>query len=154
MEHPGTLLAAVVTALKAIPQMVTAAGGAGNIVAVELEYPKLNDLERYIQEMKPPALAVFWMGYRTGNFGRNEAIKHDFRVALRPLGKYSDAAYYMREGVPTIAGGLKFKHFQVTAGVFPPEAMQVQVRTFSPASDTFLDYLEATFTLTERGADV
>ena len=154
MENASTLLAAVVTALKAIPQLAAAVGGAGNIVGAELHYPELSDWERFVQEIEPPKIAVMWTGYRTGNFGRNESIKHDFRAVLRPNGKYSDAAYYMREGVPTISGGLKFKHFNVTAGVFPPEAMQCQMRSFSPIADTFIDFMEVSFTLTERGPDV
>lgn len=155
---PDILTAAIVTALQSIPTLTASpllADGANSILAYFPDVPEGDvNIEQTIIEQPAGSILVHWIGTRTGNFAKNDAVKHDFALSLKPKGRVAALFMLIREGVCTTSG-LKFKHTQVTIDVRLPEELQIINSTkFMTERYGLRDFSDITFTLTERGVDV
>lgn len=157
MSDPDALIDAIITALKAITTLVASPLLANGTASILPYYTDVSDgtvnLEQTIIEQPPGTLLVHWLGTRTGNFAKNEAIKHDFGISCKPKGRVSALFVLVREGTCTTSGQ-KFKHTQVDSNVRMPENMQLQNSTkYLTERYGLRDFSDITFTLTERGVD-
>lgn len=150
MQNPSTLIDSLVTALRAIPELVALLeGNANNVVAYKRTYPASLQLEQAIHELNPPAVMVAHL--RT-IFGRN--IEHQFVFVLRSKGSPDEMFTAIRESVPTGYGGVKFKRAQVQPEVGVPLLQQYSPRSLLIGEATVIEVYEIVLSLFERGADV
>jgi len=157
MLDPDELSDAIVISLRSATALVSLFGGdSNNIFARKLDYTEsvAVNIEGELQEQPNNTAMVFWKGTRTGNFGKMEAIKHDFGIAIKPSGRPAAAFKAIREAECTDPEIRKFKHLQVDTQVFPPENFTcIPASTFVAQGYGLYDASIITFTLTERGVD-
>lgn len=158
MADPDVLTAAIVTALQSISTLIASpllANGAASILSYYPDVPEGDvNIEQTIIEQPAGSILVHWVGTRTGNFAKNDAIKHDFSISLKPRGRVAPLFVLIREGI-CATSGLKFKHTPVTIDVRLPEELQIINSTkFMTERYGLRDFSDITFTLTERGVDV
>ncbi len=161
MEDPDVLVAAIVASLQSIVTLIASpllTNGAASILAYYPDVPEGDvNIEQTIIEQPAGTIMVHWVGTRTGNFAKNDAIKHDFSISLKPKGRVAPLFVLIREGICTVSAnpGEPFKHTQVTLGVRLPEEFQIVNSTkFMTERYGLRDFSDITFTLTERGVDV
>lgn len=149
MQDPTTLVTNLVTALQAIPGVVTLLENtAANVVGYSRNYPSRVNFEQAINEMNPPGILVAHL--RT-TFGRH--IEHLFAIVLRPKGSPDALFAAIREGVPTGYGNVKFKRAQINPDCLPPHIDQYAPRLIIIGDNSFLEIHELQITMRERGVD-
>ena len=112
MLNPRTVVDAVVTALRAIPELVTAMGGDANAIsAFHFEYGAARPLEKVIAEMPAGSVVAAWAGTIPGPFGGMVTWKCRVDVYIRmanaagqsqPVG-YEDIWFYIANAPGLIA---------------------------------------------------
>jgi hypothetical protein len=149
MQSPSQLVDDLVTAIRAIPGVVTLmATDATKIEGYKATYPTSVNLQQRIVEMGPPHILV---AHAQTFFGR--VIEHRFSIFLRPAGSADALFVAIREGIPTGYGGVPFKRAIVNASCHPPFIQQYNSRAIPITESAFLEIQEITLVLTERGAD-
>jgi hypothetical protein len=150
MQNESTLIDNVVTALQAIPGVVSLLGNsAANVRAYKRSYPLRVSLEQAVHEMNPPSIMVAHL--RTF-FARN--IDHQLAIFMKPTGSPDDLFAAIREGIPAGFGGVPFKRALINQACHPPFIQQYSPRAIAISDGAFIEIYEATLSLTERGADI
>lgn len=156
MLDASDLLDSIIAALQDIPTLLPFVNNdPANIYASYIDYaiPGTNT-ETSIVQQRPATIMGMWLGTRTGNFAKQEAIKHDYGLYLKPAGRPSTMFRAIREGIVT-SKGLKFRLINIDPQVSLPEQFYCQPKEISIAArQQIYTFTEVTFTLTERGLDV
>jgi hypothetical protein len=155
MVNLAQVVDAIVAKLRDIPELVTEMGGnPDRIYAYHDHYPKRTSLPQAIYQMPAPSVMVAWQGTAPGNFGENEAWKHQFSLFLR-AGETPTAgeptAYYrlfalIVNGVPT-STGTRLLYSTIHKDCYPMDTPSISRETDAEG----LDYFEVSVTLTEIG---
>jgi len=155
MVNIAEVVDAIVEKLREIPELVTEMGGsADRIFAYHDHYPKRTSLPLAIYQMPAPSVMVAWQGTAPGNFGENEAWKHQVALFLR-AGETSDSgaptAYYrlfelIVNGVPS-STGTRLLYSTIHADCYPMDTPSISRETDAEG----IDYFEVSITLTEIG---
>ena len=157
MANPDSLIDAIVTALQSISALTSSTLLAAGPASILPYYTDVTDgtvnVEQAIIEQHPGTLIVHWLGTRTGVFAKQDAIKHDFSISCKPIGRVATLFVLIRDGLCT-SSGMKFKHTQLDDSVNLPEDMQLQNSTkYLTERYGLRDFSDINFTLTERGVD-
>jgi hypothetical protein len=159
MIAPSTLAGNIVTALRAIPALVTAMGGtATRISAYADTFPQSVQLFQAIQDLPPPGMLVVWNG--TGPYGRglSEVWVHEFAVIVRPKPEtgtatgISDIWSNFVNGIPTAMGGQKMLFTEVNSALHRMETPSIRRMSLQVSETKVLDYFEITMRFVEKGA--
>lgn len=155
MINPAELVDAVVTKLRAIPELVAEMeSDPERISAYHDLYPKRTSLSLAIYEMPVLSILVVWQGTTPGSFGSSEAWKHNLSLYLRAretLEGDRPTAYYrlcdlIVNGVPA-DGTLKMLYTTVHPACHPMDLPSIQRATDEQGTD----YFEVTVSFTEMG---
>ncbi len=153
MINPAEILDTLVAKLREIPALVSEVDGdAARIYAFHNLYPKESNLAHAIFTQPVPSMMAVWNGTGPGNFGRNEAWKHQFTIYLRahetdePTASYARLFRLLTKGVPA-STGLALQYSTVH-----PDCLPMDTPTIERATDQeSLDYFVVILAFTEIG---
>lgn len=159
MIAPSTLAGNIVTALRAIPALVTAMGGtATRISAYADTFPQSVQLFQAVQDMPPPGMLVVWNGTEPYGRGLAEVWVHEFAVIVRPKPETSTATgisdiwLNFVDGIPTGMGGQKMLFTEVNSALYRMETPRIRRMSLPINERDSLDYFEITMRFVEKGA--
>ena len=153
MSQIQDLIEAYVAKMKAIPALVTAAGGdANNIAAHHQKNPTEGDILQLIAEMAPSE-ALVYLG-NSGNVNRTsrELFGYEIRIAFRPADEPNWFDFYEAfcNGVPT-GTTTRLRYQQATNRFYPMNPPSFRRQSIAVAENTIFTYLEIAFTVAQRG---
>jgi hypothetical protein len=155
MIDPSTLIDALITLLRDIPDLVTEMGDdSERIYAYHDQYPKRSSLALAIHQMPAPSVMVAWQGSGPGSFGGSDVWKHQVTLYLRARETFEGdppTAYYrlfrlITKGVPE-STGLPLLNSTVHPSCHPMDLPSIQRQTDAEG----LDYFEVQMSFTEIG---
>lgn len=135
MVDPASILAAIVTKLKAIPAVVTAVTSTSNIYTHTPNFPSLNSLQQTLNNMGSPSILV---AYESGQTGTDTiAWVHNVSIYVMPRGDVLSLLTAIINGIPT-TDSVKFQDVEVLdtldcaheLSILPPEARDFGDVTF------------------------
>lgn len=141
MTNVNDLIAAIITALRSIPELAEALTGAGDeptIYAHPLD-PNTRSLAESIQGMTAPSAMVAFRGMALGLRGGIPQYQYAFSVILRAESEadqgpaspgYFTLLNLIAEGAPEVSGGARFSAAVIHPDFDPPEQI-----TFTPLQD-------------------
>jgi len=157
MIDSAEIVNALVTLLRAIPDLVEAMGGdATKIYAYQDRYPQSISLETAKYQMPAPGIMVAWNGTAPGSFGGFEVWKHEISLCVRAgddSGDLTPSGYYrifrlITKGVPT-GHTEAMQYIEVHASCDPMDTPSMRRQTDGAG----VDYFEISMMFTERGDD-
>jgi hypothetical protein len=155
MIDPSTLIDALVTLLRDIPDLVAEMGDdSERIYAYHDQYPKRSSLALAIHQMPAPSVMVAWQGSGPGSFGGSDVWKHQVTLFLRARETFEGdppTAYYrlfrlITKGVPAGAG-VPMLNVTVHPSCHPMDLPSIQRQTDAEG----LDYFEVQMSFVEIG---
>jgi hypothetical protein len=153
MINPTDILDALIAKLREIEDLVEEMDGDENrIYAFHSLYPKESNLAQAIFAQPVPSILAVWNGTGPGNFGRNEAWKHQFTLYLRAretdeaTASYAKLFRLLTKGVPA-STGLALQYSTVHADCLPMDTPTIARDTDQES----LDYFAVSITFTEIG---
>jgi hypothetical protein len=155
MINPGDAIDAIVGALQAIPELVTAIGGAQNVLPYNPSFPGSMYFRQDLDQLQPGQILVRYLG--THPAGReNRYWKHNFGLYQLPpntTNAETTAGHYqfflfVINGIPTNGNGNKFLDYAMV-----PNCDVMDVPTISIYTDLTLhrDYLLISLSFPEIG---
>lgn len=157
MTNPKAIGDALVTAMRAIPGLVTAMTGLqGQISFYGDSFPQSSQLWQAINDLAPPAMLVVWNG--TALTGDGRRWLHEFAVIVRAKPETATATGYTDiwtafvNGVPSGYGGQPLQFTEVIAGVFRMEPPSIRRMSIPVNERDSLDYFEITVRFVEKQA--
>lgn len=154
MLAPETIQNALVSKLRAIPELVALFGDGNQISAYIDQFPGKIDVLEAVRAQEEGSLLVVWQETSPGQINRRETWRHRFSLFLKPRGKVSDAWYWIVQGVPANGDGLKMLY---TESLNPAlnrintPAIRRQFLTVDAANGVVIDYFEINITIDEKG---
>jgi len=153
MINPAEILDALIAKLREIEDLVAEMDGdETRIYAFHNLYPKESNLTNAIFTQPVPSIMAVWNGTGPGNFGRNEAWKHQFTLYLRARETSEATASYARlfrlltKGVPA-STGLALQYSTIHEHCLPMDTPTIARDTDQES----LDYFAVSITFTEIG---
>lgn len=123
MLKPSTIVDAVVTSLKTIPDLVTVITDSTRIYAFHFMYGKEASLAQAINRMLQPSVMVVWSGTMGGNFSGYQIWKHHIDIYFRtpntanmdPAIAYEDVFWLMMNSAVN-SGSLNIRQIELLPG--------------------------------------
>lgn len=159
MTDPNTIAGALVTALRAIPALVTAMGGVSTRISAYADtFPQSVQLWQAVHDLAPPGMLVVWNGTMPGGRGLSEVWLHEFSIIVRPKPETSTATGISDiwsnfvNGVPTGMGGQKMIFTEITPALHRMETPSIRRMSLPVNERDSLDYFEITVRFAEKSA--
>ncbi len=148
MTNPTDLLDAIVTSLRAIPELVTLLAGDGaNIVAYKHQWPSATSWMLALRQQKAGGIMVLYRGTGIAQWGRIPSRAHNFSLLVRDGEGVDVCAIW----TAIIDGGFR-SAADIHADVDMVQDPSFELRTIAVTETAYLDYWEAQFALTEKFA--
>ncbi len=152
MIQPSEIVNNLVTALRAIPSLVTAMGELeDSIFAYSDQFPHNSSLHRAIHQMPLPSIMAVWMGTQPGRNGGMSFWQHRVTLYVRAgnaTDAYASVFRLITKTVPTGYGNTLL-YEQIHASCEAMDIPSIQRQTDAEG----LDYFEIPLTFQEIGDD-
>lgn len=148
MTNPSDLLDAIVDALQALPDLVSAIGGNQNLISAHKhQWPTSTSWMLALREQKAsPSVLVVYRSTRNGRWGTIPSRVHDFSLLIRDGENVNVFTLYAAIAAGFCSGSAIHQDVEM---VTDPE---IFIRTVMVTETAYLDYHEMQFGLTEKFA--
>lgn len=146
MTNPNDLLDAIVDYLQGMSGL-TALVSESDIAAYKHQFPDSSWMAALRKQKPAPSIAVLWRGTSIGRWGGIPSRQHNFVLVIRDGAGASAAEIW----TALVDGGFT-SAAAIHADVEMVQDPQLEMRTIATTDTSFLDYWEASFSLTEKFA--